>query len=198
LNKHIVSLFLGAFAKLPKMAIGFVVSVRPFSSALIPLDGFSWNSAVGVILISVEKIHVWLKSDQTGKNFTWRPTFVDEYFGWPHDYGRCWKHSITVVVDISLPYDICIINQHGELFVFALLRCYTSTCFGFVCSPSSVGRMYICSKWYVLEGTFTQHFIHGPVAFSEMFLLPYISQFIDNKFKLTITHFNNCVLYNDM
>jgi hypothetical protein len=49
-----------------------------------------------------------------------------------------------------------------------------------------------------VEGTFTQHFIHGPVAFSEMFLLPYISQFIDNKFKLTITHFNNCVLYSDM
>jgi len=52
INTPSLSLF-GAFAKLPKMAVKFVVSFRP-----LPLDEFSRNYTVEVILKSDEKIHV--------------------------------------------------------------------------------------------------------------------------------------------
>ena len=35
--------FLGAFAKLRKATVSFVMSVRPHGTTRLPLDGFSWN-----------------------------------------------------------------------------------------------------------------------------------------------------------
>ena len=37
------SCILGAFAKLPKVTISFVMSVRPQGTSRLPLDGFWWN-----------------------------------------------------------------------------------------------------------------------------------------------------------
>jgi hypothetical protein len=48
-------------------------------------------------------------------------------------------------------------NQHDALFIFSLLSCHTSTCFGRISSPSSGGRMYICGKWYWLYCTVDCH-----------------------------------------
>jgi len=39
--------FLGAFAKLWKATISFVMSVSPHGTTRLPLDGFSWNLIIG-------------------------------------------------------------------------------------------------------------------------------------------------------
>jgi len=46
---------------------------------------------------------------------------------------------------------ICVIkNQLDTLFILSLFYQSTSTCFGHICSPSSVGILYICNNWFVL------------------------------------------------
>jgi len=47
----------------------------------------------------------------------------------------------------SIP--LCIRNQPDALFIINLFRQSTSTCFGHIYSPSSGGKLYIYSKWYV-------------------------------------------------
>jgi hypothetical protein len=73
-----LSLFLGAFAKLPKATISFVMSVRP--SVRMEQLGFHWTDFheiwyLGIFRKSVEKIKVSLKSNKNDGNFTRRLTF---------------------------------------------------------------------------------------------------------------------------
>jgi len=57
--------FLGAFAKLRKASISFIMSVRPHGSTRLPLDGFSRNFIFEVFFRnSVKKIQVLLESDK--------------------------------------------------------------------------------------------------------------------------------------
>jgi len=60
--------FLGAFAKLRKATISFVLSfclsVLPHGTTQLPLDGLSWNWYFSNFRESVEKIQVSLKSDK--------------------------------------------------------------------------------------------------------------------------------------
>ena len=55
--------FLGAFAKLRKAIISFVMSVRLHAAVQHPLDGFSWNLIFDYFSNIVEKVEVSLKSD---------------------------------------------------------------------------------------------------------------------------------------
>jgi len=55
------SAFLGAFAKLRRATIGFVVSVRTHGKTRLPLNRFSWN--LSILKKSVQSIQVSLKSD---------------------------------------------------------------------------------------------------------------------------------------
>jgi hypothetical protein len=72
---NLTVLFLGAFAKLRKTTISFVMSVRlsvrPHGTTQPPLAGFSWNLIFENFRKSVEKIKVSLK--WTRINGTWRP-----------------------------------------------------------------------------------------------------------------------------
>jgi hypothetical protein len=45
---------------------------------------------------------------------------------------------------------LCSENQLNVLFILGLFRQSTSTCFGHICSPSSVGIQYIYNNQYVL------------------------------------------------
>jgi len=62
--------FLGAFAKLRKATISFVMSVRPRVTTLFPLDGLSLNLIFEDFRKSVKKIQVSLKSDKNKGYFT--------------------------------------------------------------------------------------------------------------------------------
>jgi len=41
--RSLISVFLGAFAKLRKAPVSFFMSVRPHGTTRLPLDGFAWN-----------------------------------------------------------------------------------------------------------------------------------------------------------
>jgi hypothetical protein len=59
----------------------------------------------------------------------------------------CNKHPVQYLMLVSP----CMYNNPlYELFVLSLLSYHTSACFGLINSLSSVGRMYICGKWYWL------------------------------------------------
>ena len=73
--------FLGAFAKLRKATISFVMpvrlSVRPHRTTRLPLDGFSWNLIFeDITKIYLEKIKVSLKSDNNNGYCTCRPIYI--------------------------------------------------------------------------------------------------------------------------
>jgi hypothetical protein len=71
--KH--SQFLGAFAKLRKATISFVMSVRPsfcpHGTTRLPMDEFPLNFIFVYFLKTVEKSQVSLKSDKINGYFTW-------------------------------------------------------------------------------------------------------------------------------
>ena len=77
-------LILRRFPKLRRATISFVmsvcpyvcVSVRPHGTTHLPLDGVSWNLIVEYFFKSIEKIEVWLKSDNNNSYFTWRSTYI--------------------------------------------------------------------------------------------------------------------------
>jgi hypothetical protein len=52
------------------------VSVRPHGTTHLPLDGVSWNLIGEYLFKSIEKIEVWLKSDNNNGYFTWRSTYI--------------------------------------------------------------------------------------------------------------------------
>jgi len=58
------SQFLGAFGKLRKATINFVMSVRSHGTTRLPLDGFSWNLIFEDLSKICETIQVSLKSDK--------------------------------------------------------------------------------------------------------------------------------------
>jgi hypothetical protein len=62
--------FLGAFTKLQKATVTFVVCVRPHGRNWLPLDGFSINFICSIFRKSVEKIKVSSKSDKNIGYFT--------------------------------------------------------------------------------------------------------------------------------
>jgi len=45
---------------------------------------------------------------------------------------------------------LCNKNQLDALFILSSFRQSTSTWFGYICSPSSGGLLYIYKNWYVL------------------------------------------------
>jgi hypothetical protein len=61
--------FLGAFPKLRKAAISYVMSVRPHGTTGLPLDVFFLNF-LSIFKKSNEKIQVSLKSDKNNRYFT--------------------------------------------------------------------------------------------------------------------------------
>jgi hypothetical protein len=62
--------FLGAFSKLRKASISFVMSVCPYGTTWLPMEGFWRNLKVILFRKIVEKIKIWLKSDKNNGYFT--------------------------------------------------------------------------------------------------------------------------------
>jgi hypothetical protein len=68
--------FLGASAKLQKVAFSFVMTVRSHVTTQLPLDGFSLN------LIFVDFLKIYrenpglIKSDKNNRHFTRRPVYI--------------------------------------------------------------------------------------------------------------------------
>jgi len=82
-NKLKVESFLGAFTKLRKAAVGFIISVRLSVGTELPLDRFSyyWTDFcyiwdLSIFRKSVEKMQVSLKSNTNNGYFTWRPLCI--------------------------------------------------------------------------------------------------------------------------
>jgi len=67
----VIVLFLGSFTKLHKVTTIFVTSVRPHGTTRFPLGIFFWNSKLGILQKSVEKIKDSLISDKNNGYFTW-------------------------------------------------------------------------------------------------------------------------------
>ena len=87
------SRYLGAFAKLRKGTICFVMS-------RLPMEGFLWNLIFEYFRKHAEKIKVSLKSD-----FTWRPIYIFDHIsisashnekGFRQSLYRKWKHTFCV------------------------------------------------------------------------------------------------------
>ena len=55
------------------------LSVRPYGTTRLPLDGFSWNLVCEYYWKCDEKIQVSLKSDNNNTYFTWWPTYVYDH-----------------------------------------------------------------------------------------------------------------------
>ena len=54
------------------------------------------------------------------------------------------------MTDIKIHISLCNENQLDALFILRLFPQSSSTCFGYICSPSSGGILYIYNNWYVL------------------------------------------------
>jgi hypothetical protein len=74
---------LGAFAKLRKATISFVMSVRTSVSqhgtTRLPLDGFSRNSIFEDFSKICRKNSSFIKSEKNNVYFTWRPIYVYDH-----------------------------------------------------------------------------------------------------------------------
>ena len=74
-----ISILLGAFAKLRKATISFVMSVClsvcPHATRL-PLDGFPWNLIFQYLSKISGEIKVSLKPDKNSGHFAWRPVSI--------------------------------------------------------------------------------------------------------------------------
>ena len=93
LHSFLASAFLGAFAKLRKTAIGFVMSVRPHRTTQFPLDGFPWNLVFEDFFFkNLYNILVQLKFDKNDGCFTWRRMYIIDYVS--HFFLE-WKMSQT-------------------------------------------------------------------------------------------------------
>jgi len=66
-----ISFFLDAFAKSRKWTITFVMSVRPYGTTWLSLEGFLRNFILEYLLISVEKFQVPSKTDRNIVYFAW-------------------------------------------------------------------------------------------------------------------------------
>ena len=96
---HSSSCFLGAFAKLRKETISFVISVRP--SVRMEQLGSHWTDFheiwhLDIFRKSVEEIQVSLQSDNNVRYCTWRPTYI---FYHTFQLFLEWKIFQTTVVD---------------------------------------------------------------------------------------------------
>jgi hypothetical protein len=128
--------FWGAFAKLRKATISFVMSVCP--SVRMEQLGFYWTGFHAVWHLSVlrkfvEEIKIWLNSDNNSGYFTWRPMCIffthipcilifPKFFYSPTDAQmNCLKNNFKVYIKIGIKT--------------------TPTCFGAV-TPSSPMRIY--------------------------------------------------------
>jgi hypothetical protein len=74
--------FFGAFSKLRKTTINFVMSVRPHGTTRRPLDGFSWNFIIMFLRKSVETFQVWLNFDKNNRYFTLSPVYIMAISRW--------------------------------------------------------------------------------------------------------------------
>ena len=69
--------FLGAFAKLRKATISFVISVCLSAwKNSAPIGRIFMKFDIGIFRIFVEKIQVLLTSDENNGYFTWRPVYI--------------------------------------------------------------------------------------------------------------------------
>jgi len=70
------------------------------------------------------------------------------FLGVTSNYAKCSGHFMFCWPCISInPRNE---KQPDPLFILSLFRQSTSTCFGFICSPSSGGILYMYNNWYVL------------------------------------------------
>jgi len=60
-----------AFAKLQKATISFV-SVRPYGTNRLPLDGFTWNLIFCYFSKICREFRSFIKSDRSNRYVTWR------------------------------------------------------------------------------------------------------------------------------
>jgi len=99
-----ITKFLGAFAKLRKATICFVMCVHPFAcnnsvpTGRIFMEFDIWG-------FSVEKIQVSLKSDKNKEYFTWRPMYILHIY-FAHFYLE-WETFRTEVVENIKTHILC-------------------------------------------------------------------------------------------
>ena len=86
------------------------LSVRPFATTSLPLDGFSRN-CMSIFLKSVENLQIWLKSDKNNGYVTWRPVVV--YDNISLSSSRMRNVSGKVVEKIK--------TQHEDLLSFMII-----------------------------------------------------------------------------
>jgi hypothetical protein len=103
LNKTVTSvkmLFLGAFTKLQKATLSFVLSgcpsICPHGTTRHPLDGFWWNLTFEGFRKSVEKKQVSLKSGKNNGYLTWIPIYIFDHISLS---SLEWTMFLTKVVE---------------------------------------------------------------------------------------------------
>jgi len=66
----------GAFAKLRKATISFVMSVRPHGTTRLPLDGFTWNLIFDYFFKNCRENSSFIYIGQEWRHFTCRPIYI--------------------------------------------------------------------------------------------------------------------------
>jgi len=112
------SALLGAFEKLRKGTISFVMHVRSKGTRL-PLDRFSWNLIFEIFRKSVEKIQVSLKSDKNKGYFTWRPIYIFYDISLISSYSEMFR---TKVVEKIKTHILCSVTFFPKIVPFMRKR----------------------------------------------------------------------------
>ena len=89
--------FAGAFAKLRKTNISFIMSVcpsvrpsvRPHGTTRLPLTELREIWYLSIFRKSVKEIQVLVKSDKNNGHFTWKPIYVFDHFSL--SFSQNWK-----------------------------------------------------------------------------------------------------------
>jgi hypothetical protein len=101
--------FLGAFAKLRKTTISYIMSVClsvslsvclsvcPHATSRLPLDGFSWNFIFEDFRTSVENTQILLKSDKNNGYFAWRPMYIYDISLRSSQSEKCFRQNLQKI-----------------------------------------------------------------------------------------------------
>jgi hypothetical protein len=100
---------LGAFAKLRKATVSFVISVCPHGITRLPLDGFLWNLIyLSISRKSVEKIQLPIKSDKNNRYSKRRPMYIYDNISLHSSYNdKCldkFVEKIKTHILCSIPF----------------------------------------------------------------------------------------------
>jgi hypothetical protein len=118
--------FLGAFAKLRKATVSFLVSVYP--SVLMEHLGSHWTEFneiwyLSIFLKSVEKIQISLKYGKNNGYFTWRPIYIYDHISLSsYKNEKCFIKKLQIKSKHTYCFQWFFLNKKNAVWVVWLIH----------------------------------------------------------------------------